>query len=353
MKAFFKLIRFLLAVILVAVIGGIAYLSATEYMPEFQEEAPAHVAKGAAAVPGEKLTVLTWNTGYAGLDQKADFFMDGGSMVNPVSQEAVKENMQAIGSLIREQDADIYLLQEVDRDSSRTEGEDQLLRYTEGTDLSWAYGVNYRCRFVPYPLPPLGKMETGVVTLTSLSMEKEPLRVSLPCPFNWPVRVANMKRCALVTRHSLEGTDKELVVIDLHLEAYDHGEGKQEQTKILLDLLEKEYAAGNYVIAGGDFNQTFPGTRETFPIREDAGWKPGSLEGDELPEGWKYVFDGENATCRLLDQPYAPESANTQVFVIDGFIVSPNVQVESVETVKLGFRHSDHNPVKMEFVLVP
>ena len=32
-------------------------------------------------------------------------------------------------------------------------------------------------------------------------------------------------------------------------------------------------------------------------------------------------------------------------YVIDGFLISPNVTVESVQTVDEGFENSDHNPV--------
>ena len=44
--------------------------------------------------------------------------------------------------------------------------------------------------------------------------------------------------------------------------------------------------------------------------------------------------------------PYDPaDTVNTQYYVIDGFIVSPNVTVDTVETLDFGFRNSDHNPV--------
>ena len=55
------------------------------------------------------------------------------------------------------------------------------------------------------------------------------------------------------------GSDREPVLVNLHLEAYDDGEGKIAQTNQLRDYIEDEYAKGNYVIAGGDFNQVFPG----------------------------------------------------------------------------------------------
>ena len=80
--------------------------------------------------------------------------------------------------------------------------------------------------------------------------------MSLPCPFSYPIRLANLKRCLLVNRIPIEGSDKELVVINLHLEAYDDGAGKEAQTRMLAQLLREETEKGNYVIAGGDFNQT-------------------------------------------------------------------------------------------------
>lgn len=42
---------------------------------------------------------------------------------------------------------------------------------------------------------------------------------------------------------------------------------------------------------------------------------------------------------------------NTQYYVIDGFIISPNVELLDVETLDLGFENSDHNPVIISFSL--
>ena len=352
-----KLIRILGIVLLALVLlaaAFIAYLTATEYLPTGSEPAP--LTQGsvtATAAPGDTLTILTWNTGYAGLDAGADFFMDGGSMVNPTSQEAVEANMKAIGQVLLNEKADVYLLQELDRNSSRTGHVDQPAFYGQTTGLTWVYGVNYRCKFVPYPWPPLGTMESGIVTMTGLATSRDAARVALPCPFDWPVRAANIKRCLLVTRHPLEGTDKELVVVNLHLEAYDDGEGKAAQTEALLGLLEEEYAKGNYVIAGGDFNQTFPGALDRYPIQNPDLWTPGTLEDSILPEGWQFVYDDASPTCRLLNKPYDPASGDTQFYVIDGFLVSPNVTVEAVENLDLVFRNSDHTPVRLTCPLQP
>ena len=133
------------------------------------------------------------------------------------------------------------------------------------------------------------------------------------------------------------------------MEAYDDGEGKAAQSAQLLQFLQEEYEKGNYVIAGGDFNQAFPETLERYPVKRTTEWTPGILE--ELPEAWQYAYDESVPTCRLLNQPYAPSSEKTQYYVIDGFIVSPNVTIDRVETLDEGFVYSDHNPVALEITL--
>lgn len=146
---------------------------------------------------------------------------------------------------------------------------------------------------------------------------------------------------------------KQLVLVNLHLEAYDDGEGKIAQTKQLREFIEREYEKGNYVIAGGDFNQIFPGGLDAFPNEHPELWSPGILDNSMLPgEGWQFAYDLETSSCRLLNQPYNPaDTKNTQHYVIDGFILSPNVQLESVTCTDLGFENSDHNPVVMRVVL--
>ena len=81
-----------------------------------------------------------------------------------------------------------------------------------------------------------------------------------------------------------------------------------------------------------------------------ADWTPGTL-GD-LPAGWQYAWDSAAPTCRLLNQPYSAGSSGTQFYVIDGFILSPNVEPVSVRTQDAEFAVTDHNPVVLEARLV-
>lgn len=348
-KKLLKGICGLLALVLLAAIGLVAYLSITEYRPAHRQEAEYFTINQQAAPAGNALRLYSWNIGYCGLGQGSDFFMDGGTMVNPPSQEAVEENLKGVVSFLRENPADAYLLQEVDVNSSRTDGLDQYERIGEALQGSSAFAYNYKCSFVPYPLPPIGKIASGIATFTGHALTDQPQRIALPCPFSWPVSTANLKRCLLITRLPVEGTEKELVLVNIHLEAYDDGEGKLAQTKLLWEILQQEYEQGNYVIAGGDFNQVFPDTLQKYPIANPESWTPGILYREELPAGWQYACDAATATCRLLD---APLNSNSQLYVIDGFILSPNVQLEQVQTIDLGFTHSDHNPVRLDVTLL-
>lgn len=344
------MLALLIGTVAMALAGLILFLSVTEYTPAAVQPADRLVQAEKKTAAVDTVTVYTWNMGYAGLGYESDFFMDGGTMVNPPSQETVEKNMAGIVKFMRETKADAWLIQEVDVNSARTEGMDQFARLQSAVSGSSAFAYNYKCPFVPIPWSPMGRIEGGLATVTSHYIRDNAERVSLPCPFTWPVRTANIKRCLLVTRLAVEGSDRELVLINLHLEAYESGEGRIAQTKQLLELMQQEYAKGNYVIAGGDFNQAFPGTVDTYPIQNPEKWMPGLLTEESLPEGWRYAFDETNPTCRLLDQPYCEDC---QLYVIDGFILSPNVELTEVETVNLGFTHSDHNPVRLEVRLVP
>jgi len=344
LKIVLKVLLILILILVLAMAGLIVFLTVTEYKPADAE--PVEVSgRTETAFSGDTVSVLTWNIGYAGLDADADFFMDGGTRVVSTDEYDVGVNLDNMACRMQELGADFNLLQEVDRDCARTYHIDELRVLEDLMGLSSAFAYNYKCPFVPIPFPPMGQVEAGLLSLSGYQM-KDAERISLPCPFSWPVSAANLKRCLLVTRTPIEGSDRELVLVNLHLEAYDSGEGKIAQTKMLMDLLEAEYDKGNYVIAGGDFNQSFPGALERWPIMDPELWTPGVLEENSLPEEWKFVCDTETPTCRLLNAPYNAET--TQHYVIDGFIVSPNVEVVSVTTVDEAFLSSDHNPVLLE-----
>ena len=352
-KKLLKTVLIILGVILLCAAAFILWLSVTEFKPgdvsDVKIEANSEVS-GLTPFLDEEFSVISWNIGYAGLGKGSDFFMDGGENVSSADQDTVNASLLGIYKTLYS-DADpatVFMLQEVDQNSTRTYGKNEVDAL--GINNS-AYALNYSCKFVPYPVPPIGRVNSGLLTTTIYDIDSAE-RISLPCPFKWPVSMANLKRCLLVSYLPISGTDSKLVIVNLHLEAYDDGEGKIAQTKQLREFIQSEYEKGNYVIAGGDFNQIFPGGLDKYPNTHTENWEPGQISDDIMPEGWTLAYDLETPSCRLLNQPYdATDTENTQYYVIDGFILSPNVELVSVKTLDEGFEYSDHNPVKLQVKL--
>ena len=297
-------------------------------------------------------SILIWNIGYASLDESQDFFMDGGKGVRPAADENVKRNLSGIRDFIAGINSDLTLIQEADIASKRSYYTDQRLFLTENFTGTSVFAHNFNSFFVPIPFPEfIGRVSSGLLTLSRFRTV-EALRMSLPNPFAWPVRAVNLKRCLLISRIPLENSSAELVIINLHLEAYDSSGGREAQTKALLDFMSSEYAKGNYCIAGGDFNQNFPGIDpKRFALKHSDYFVAGTLSPSLLPPGWQYAADTQIPSCRLLNEPYSGDPENTQLYVIDGFILSPNVELIAVTAFDLMFKYSDHNPVKINVLL--
>ena len=195
-----------------------------------------------------------------------------------------------------------------------------------------------------------GKVNAGIATFSKYSINDSE-RVQLPIPFSWPMKLFNLKRCLLVTRMPIQGSDKELVMINLHLEAYSSEEGKVKQANQLMGLMKEEYEKGNYVIAGGDFNQTFSHIGfSKYPNNGD--WECPTFEEASYIDNFSFEMDDSYPTCRSLKTPLVGyDKATFQYYMIDGFIVSKNVQVNEIHTLDLGFKNTDHNPVTMNIKL--
>ncbi len=50
--------------------------------------------------------------------------------------------------------------------------------------------------------------------------------------------------------------------------------------------------------------------------------------------------------------PYVGNKEKLAKFFIDGFIVSPNIQIIETKVSAMDFKYSDHEPVRMKFVLL-
>ncbi len=360
MKKALQVIGALLLIVLFAVATIIGYLTVDEFKPADVEDVEIIGSAGDQIETGVQNTLMSWNIGYGALGDNADFFMDGGKMVYTADKARVNENLSAMASTIREVNPDMLFIQEVDRNSSRSYFIDEMDMFINeiGKDVAEhqsAFAYNFKVSYVPLPIPPIGKAEAGLGFMSSYEITSAK-RYALPCPFSWPLRTFNLKRCLEIMRAPVNGSDKELVLINLHLEAYDEGDGKIAQTNMLRDLMQAEADAGNYVIVAGDYNQTFSSTDiSAYPIIEGL-WKAGTIEVSDFGSDFSFHADNSVPTCRSLDRALAdaPEKdpQHFQYYVIDGCIVSSNVRVDEMKTIDLGFKNSDHNPIVMRFTLL-
>lgn len=134
MKKALKVIVIILLVVVVLFGGLVAFLSIKEYKPADKEQITVQNAAENKSFSGETVKVLSFNTGYAGLGDNADFFMDGGKAVKSTDEARMRENMDEIAAIIAESSADFTLLQEVDENSSRTYSVNQVESYIQKRD---------------------------------------------------------------------------------------------------------------------------------------------------------------------------------------------------------------------------
>lgn len=360
-----QLALLILILVLAAVmyVGGMLLLGlATKYKPATVEEL--NTQKAVAETQAEKqnlpagigaqdtvLSFLIWNIGYGGLGKEVDFFYDGGKTVTSPREHVMKNNEGIVKNLAgNHRDVDFVMLQEVDRCSKRSYKIDQAKNIAEALPQHRStFTPNYDVVFLPFPfIDPIGKVYGGLQTLSRFMPEKSE-RIALPGISDFPKKIFYLERCLLVQRYALPN-GKKLIIINTHYEAYDDGSVKKQQMELTKKLVEEEYAKGNYVVIGGDWNiappdfnvHSFEKEKEDDPLylmNNDKSFMP----------GWSYAYDSTIATNRKNKTAFDP--AKTFTTVIDYYLLSPNIEIVSVKGQDMGFDYSDHQPVKMKVKL--
>lgn len=354
MKKLLKIAGILLLAVILAVGCYLGYLFATYSRVEDKLPLEATGSVQEVLEAGEEQAIVTWNVGFGAYSDDYSFFMDGGTESRAYSKDAVLEKIGSAIDTLKRINADFVLLQEVDVDADRSYHVDQSAMFREAfADMDGISAQNYDSAYLFYPLDePHGASRAVQMTMAKADIESA-IRISLPVEAGF-MKFFDLDRCYSVSRIPVSD-GKTLCLYNLHLSAYtSDGTIATEQLMLLLADMVNEYAAGNYVIAGGDFNKDLPGNSpEIFGVSgADYTWAQ-PLERSLLPEGLVLVdsVDAENPvpSCRNADRPYAP--GESFVLTVDGFIVSENVQVLDCRVEDEAFAVSDHNPVTMRFIL--
>ncbi len=345
-----KYLRYLLYIILVPVVVFLfilIYGTLSDYKPE--EQILVHENPEAPVLTDSSFNIMIWNIGYCGLSQEMDFFYDGGKGVRPdkITSEA---NLAGVINYVKSLDSmDFYLFQEVDVRSKRSYRINQMLTIEEAiSPENVSFGTNYKVFFNPVPpRAPLGKLFSGLGSF-SKSQARTSTRHTFPGNYGWPMGVFMLDRCFLVDRYPLSG-EKELLVINTHNSAYDDGTLRKGQMDYLHTFLLEEYEKGNYIIVGGDWNQTPAGFVPDYRNDKFDTVQISYIEKDYLSVEWTWLYDPAVPTNRRLDIPYV--SGVTRTTVIDYYLLSPNLEPLGIQGVNLDFVYSDHQPVLASFKL--
>ena len=311
-------------------------------------------ASKSALTTGETYTIVSYNIGFGAYEDDYGFFMDGGTQSWAWSEERLTANVEAIAAFLAQRQADLCLVQEVDIDSTRSYHVDERQPlYQALPSMSHVFAQNYDSPFLLYPLTqPHGASRSGLLTFSSAAITSAK-RVELPVENN-VMKLLDLDRCYSVSRIPME-SDKELVLYNLHLSAYtSDGTIATEQLKLLLADMQAEYEAGNWCVAGGDFNKDLLGDSAQYfgEADQEYSWAQPIPEGtfDDYDISLVAPLDERDPvpSCRNADSAY---HQGQYVLTVDGFMVSANVTVESAGVIDTGFRWSDHNPVTMTFTL--
>ena len=284
-----------------------------------------------------ELTVMIWNVGYAGLGEESDFKMDGGTMLQPPGRKVVKKNLAGILKTLNSHIADFYLMQELAGPGFLTHGinvRDSIA--TTLKDYSMFFSSDISTRFIPVPFG----LHHGLATFSRIS-DTVPESISLPEEPGLIMGFIPRKYHAQITDVDVEGS--QWSVINIHLAAFDEGANtRNAQLDAVFELAQRLYAEGRHVVIGGDWNMRLTETDFASTSTEDALFWIHDFPKNKLPEGWRLVFDPHVPTVRTNERPFiTDENYRT---IIDGLLISPDIDVVSADGVDLGFSYTDHQP---------
>ena len=189
----------------------------------------------------------------------------------------------------------------------------------------------------------MGSAISGLVTLSKDKITTSK-RYQLKGDESFLKRIFVLKRCMMVNKYIIG--KNELILINIHLSAYDKG-GKirKQQVDHLTEFINEISKENKYVVIGGDWNHLLDSSiyKEDMPV-----WV--SLLPETLFETkYKIVYDKRVNTVRSEEKPYI-KGENFET-IIDGFLVSPAIEVLDIKATDYEFKYTDHNPVTITFKL--
>ena len=297
-------------------------------------------AAASDAVAGETLDIFNWNLGYAGLGAGSDFVADGGTHMFPPSQQAVRANVAGIEEVLRGRQDDVFIFQEMAHGGPVN----YWVNLKSHVDTALAgrnrvFFADFKTRLMPWPL----HMEHGQAIYSRFALDGGDV---VPLPAEDSGIFGVRRRYASVVARLPMQNGPGWTIASVHLAAFDDDAAvRTRQLHEVLAWAQREYQSGRHVVLGGDWNLQLAETNFPHNTEERFLFWLFPFPHDALPEGWRIAADASIPSVRTNHKPYV--AGENYVTTIDGYIVSPNVAVEAVNGVDLGFEHTDHQPVHL------
>jgi endonuclease/exonuclease/phosphatase family metal-dependent hydrolase len=357
-----RLLRYVIALaLLLALIGGLIYN--VTWHPARHERMPVSCnARDAAPpilMPGQALKIMTWNIQYLAGKRYVFWYdmPDGSGPDERPTPDDIAYNLDEVARVIRDEQPDIVLLQEVNDGAKNTDYTNQLALLQERvTDLypCSTEAFYWKSDFVP-DRHIYGSVGMKLATLSRYQMDKAE-RLQLPSPNgNLIGRQFEPKRALLVSDLPLRDGGH-LAVVNTHLGDFKPGDDTlQRQVAATTQLLDTFEQAGTLWISGGDFNLLPQGQYQRLPAEQREQYAPDS----ELHALWdKYPMipsnddtNGEDRRKWYTRFPNDPRVSGPDR-TLDYLFYSPRLkrvdaQVRQADTLLI----SDHLPVIGRFLL--
>lgn len=330
---------------------------------------------------GDVYSVSTYNIGFGAYSQDFTFFLDTGYDENgeetcgyyskAKSKEEVLFNTNGAIDTILDLNVDFALFQEVDTDSTRSYkiNQNEMIKQAF-TGFDSTFSINFHSAYLPYPLYDMhGIANAGLATLSKYKIQSaKRYEYTISDSLS---KLFDLDRCFSEIIVDIEGSDKKLHIVNSHMSAYDKGGViRAKQIEELNAYMKECQEKGDYVVIGGDYNHdlitynpNFSYTKDNIPFyvnKKAPDWVSYFYDENgtsEFIDGYSIVTSDNNPTCRNNDMEWEP--GKTFTCVVDGYIVSNNIEIVYIENVQTkqgnkgydGFAYSDHEPVYMQFKL--
>jgi endonuclease/exonuclease/phosphatase family metal-dependent hydrolase len=213
--------------------------------------------------PGQTIKIMTWNIQYLAGKNYVFFYdlLDGSGPDQRPSSRDISLTLDEVARVIRDEDPDIILLQEVDCGARRTDCRDQLedlLAKLPEDYCCYTSSWYWKAAFVPHPRI-MGSVGMKLAVISKYRMSRA-IRHQLPVmPGDIFTRQFNFRRAVLETRLPVsDGT--EFAALSTHLDAFAQGGNTLErQVARVKGLLDSLSAKNLGWVIGGDFNLLPPG----------------------------------------------------------------------------------------------